>query len=287
MNQFKEFYGIFSEVWNQGFLGINIAKLINISLILIFFLWFRNKFTKIILSKISKLAEKINAKTAFSLINNLEEPVKMIPLIIGIFFVLDYIGFKDGALKLVGERTIKTLISCNIFWAVYVSVAPLSKFLNPLKKIFTTEIINWLVKTIKFFILFFCVATTLEIWGVNVGALIAGLGLLGIAGALGAQDLVKNLISGVLILVEKRFHIGDWILVDGLVEGTVEEIGFRSTLIRRFDKAPVFVPNTKLADAAVTNFTKMTYRRIFFILVFYILPQLTNLKTFVKELIII
>ncbi len=50
--------------------------------------------------------------------------------------------------------------------------------------------------------------------------------------------------------------------VDGVVEGVVETIGFRSTLIRRFDKAPVYVPNTALSDHAVTNFTQMTCRRI-------------------------
>jgi MscS family membrane protein len=80
--------------------------------------------------------------------------------------------------------------------------------------------------------------------------------------ALGAQDLFKNLIAGILILVEKRFHLGDWVLVDGVVEGEVETIGFRSTVIRRFDKAPVYVPNSKLSDDAVTNFAQMTHRRI-------------------------
>ena len=87
--------------------------------------------------------------------------------------------------------------------------------------------------------------------------------MFGVAVALGAQDLFKNLISGLLIISEKRFNIGDWINVDGVVEGTVEGMGFRSTIVRRFDKAPVYVPNAKLADSAVTNFSSMTHRRIF------------------------
>jgi MscS family membrane protein len=66
-----------------------------------------------------------------------------------------------------------------------------------------------------------------------------------------------------LILGEKRFRKGDWIRVEGVVEGTVENIGFRSTIIRRFDKAPVMVPNTNLSDTAVTNFSGMTHRRIY------------------------
>ncbi len=65
------------------------------------------------------------------------------------------------------------------------------------------------------------------------------------------------------MIAEKRFNIGDWIRVDGVIEGTVESIGFRSTLIRRFDKAPVFVPNSKLSDHAVINFSSMTHRRIY------------------------
>ena len=66
---------------------------------------------------------------------------------------------------------------------------------------------------------------------------IAGLGLFGVAVALGAQDLFKNLISGILVLVERRFQVGDWIFVEGVIEGTVESIGFRSTVVRRFDKS--------------------------------------------------
>ena len=102
----------------------------------------------------------------------------------------------------------------------------------------------------------------LEIWGIAVGPLLAGLGLFGAAVALGAQDLFKNLIGGMTIIAEKRFQPGEWIRVDGVVEGVVEDIGFRSTKVRRFDKAPVHVPNAALSDAVVTNFSRMTHRRI-------------------------
>jgi MscS family membrane protein len=95
-----------------------------------------------------------------------------------------------------------------------------------------------------------------------VGPIIAGLGLFGVAVALGAQDLFKNLIAGLFVIGERRFTVGDWILVDGVVEGTVQQIGFRTTTIRRFDRAPVYVPNSRLADNAVSNFSRMTHRRI-------------------------
>ena len=92
--------------------------------------------------------------------------------------------------------------------------------------------------------------------------MIAGLGLFGVAVALGAQDLFKNLISGIMILMEKRFTVGDVILVSGEVEGVVEQIGFRSTLVRRFDSTPVMVPNYKFAEQSVTNYTRRHHRRI-------------------------
>ena len=94
-------------------------------------------------------------------------------------------------------------------------------------------------------------------------ALLCASGLFGAAVALGAQDLFKNLIGGITIIAEKRFHPGEWIMVEGVVEGIVEEIGFRSTKVRRFDKAPVHVPNSSLSDTVVTNFSRMTNRRIY------------------------
>ena len=80
--------------------------------------------------------------------------------------------------------------------------------------------------------------------------------------ALGAQDLFKNLISGILVLVERRFQVGDWIFVEGVIEGTVESIGFRSTVVRRFDKSLATIPNFQFAENAVINNSQTTNRRI-------------------------
>ena len=94
--------------------------------------------------------------------------------------------------------------------------------------------------------------------GNQIGPIIAGLGLFGVAVALGAQDLFKNLISGILVLVEKRFKMGDWILVEGIIEGIVERIGFRSTVIRKFDKSLAIIPNFQFAENAVINVSQTT-----------------------------
>ena len=112
--------------------------------------------------------------------------------------------------------------------------------------------------------LFNRIVSVLELWGIDAASIIAGLGLFSVALALGAQNFFKNLIGGLLIIGEKRFKQGDWINIEGVAEGEVEKIDFRSTLIRRFDKAPIFVPNSVLSDSEIINFSAMPYRRIMF-----------------------
>ena len=122
-------------------------------------------------------------------------------------------------------------------------------------------------------------AAVLELWGIKIGPIIAGLGLFGVAVALGAQDLFKNLISGILVLVEKRFRMGDWIRVDGIIEGVVEKIGFRSTVIRKFDKSLAIIPNFQFAENAVINVSQTTNWLISWIITLQYDTTVDQLKT--------
>ena len=117
-------------------------------------------------------------------------------------------------------------------------------------------------RSLKILIFILGAAAVLELWGIKIGPIIAGLGLFGVAVALGAQDLFKNLISGILVLVEKRFKIGDWIAVEGIIEGIVEKIGFRSTTIRKFDKSLAIIPNFQFAENAVINVSETSNWRV-------------------------
>ena len=134
----------------------------------------------------------------------------------------------------------------------------IKKFENKISK----PLVDWTLRGLKIIIFILGVVAVLELWGIKVGPVIAGLGLFGVAVALGAQDLFKNLISGIMILMEGRFTVGDVILVSNEVEGVVEQIGFRSTLVRRFDSTPVMVPNYKFAEQSVTNHSRRHHRRI-------------------------
>lgn len=94
----------------------------------------------------------------------------------------------------------------------------------------------------------------------DVRGLLTGLGLGGLAFALAAQDVVKNLFGSFTIIVDRTFEVGDWVVIED-VEGTVEQVGFRSTRIRTFYNSLISVPNSKLVTTAVDNLGQRSYRR--------------------------
>jgi len=262
MQNFDQFWALVKDVWHTGVFGVDIGALISALGIFIIFLVLRGLITRFLIGALRFRASKTKNKLDDELLTALEEPIRMAPLILGAFLALQFLELEDH-FQDIADKFIRSLITAAIFWALYRAIKPLSNLLTRLEKVFTAVMMDWLVKAIKMVVAFIGVAAVLEIWGIQVGPILAGLGLFGVAVALGAQDLFKNLIAGILIIAERRFNKGDWVRVDSVVEGTVEQIGFRSTMVRRFDKAPVYVPNTKLADNAVTNFSAMTHRRIY------------------------
>lgn len=91
---------------------------------------------------------------------------------------------------------------------------------------------------------------------------LTGLSIGGVAIALAAQDTIKNFFGSVMIFIDKPFQVGDWV-TSGDIDGTVEEVGFRSTRIRTFRNSVMYVPNAKIADSVVDNHGLRKYRRFF------------------------
>lgn len=89
---------------------------------------------------------------------------------------------------------------------------------------------------------------------------LTGLSIGGVAIALAAQDTIKNFFGSIMIFIDKPFQVGDWV-TSGEIDGTVEEVGFRSTRIRTFRNSLMYVPNGKIADAVVDNHGLRQYRR--------------------------
>lgn len=262
MQYLNEFWAVVVDVWRTGAFGIDVGAIISALGIFALFLVLRGLITRFILGALRLKVGRTKTSLDDNVLTALEEPIRLVPIIFGAFLALQFLNLEDTYQDM-ADNLVRSLITAAIFWALFRAIKPLSGLLVRLESVFTEVMLAWMVKAVKILVAFIGVAAVLEIWGIQVGPILAGLGLFGVAVALGAQDLFKNLIAGILIIAERRFNLGDWIRVDGVVEGTVEQIGFRSTMVRRFDKAPVYVPNTNLSDNAVTNFTAMTHRRIY------------------------
>jgi MscS family membrane protein len=261
MELINNFSDIFLSVWKQGILGVDIFQiLIGIGIFLIF-LVFRGIISKVIIKKLEIISKKTTNKLDDTFVSSLIGPARFLPIVIGFFIASYYMSFSLEGREIV-DTINRTLITILIFWIIHQIIEPVSYVLSGLDQLLSRELIGWIIKSLKILIFILGLAAVLELWGIKIGPIIAGLGLFGVAVALGAQDLFKNLISGILVLVEKRFKIGDWISVDGVIEGTVEKIGFRSTSIRKFDKSLAIIPNFQFAENAVTNVSETSNWRI-------------------------
>ena len=258
MNVFENFKNLFLEVWKSGVSGINISEIIIALIIFTFFLFLRGVFAKFIVKRLENFVLKSSNKFDNSLVNSMEGPAKFFPIVIGFFVATSYVSVESNAIDTIN----RSLITILIFWTFHQAVGPFSVVIKSIEGLLSKDLINWIINAIKVLILILGLAAVLELWGIKIGPIIAGLGLFGVAVALGAQDLFKNLISGILVLIEKRFQVGDWIFVEGVIEGTVERIGFRSTVVRRFDKSLATIPNFQFAENAVINNSLITNRRV-------------------------
>ena len=188
-------------------------------------------------------------------------PVCFIPVVVAVLLITELIVW-GAQTAVVSAEINRSLFAILVFWALFQIVAPLCSAFYGHAQLFSHAMINWTARVVKIIVVAVGISVIMEIWGLRIGSILTGLGLFGLAAGLGAQDMVKNLIAGMFIIGEKRFKNGDWVQAEHIVDGVVENIGLRATKIRRWDMAPAYVPNAKLADNAVTNFGQMTYRKI-------------------------
>ena len=122
--------------------------------------------------------------------------------------------------------------------------------------------IKALGRVVRITIVVTAVLVGLDTLGFNIAGLMAAGGIGGLAIGLAAKDMLANFFGGVTVFIDRPFGIGDWILLEEKgIEGVVEEIGWRQTTIRKFDKRPVYVPNAVFTTASVENPSRMTKSR--------------------------
>ena len=261
MNFINSLFLQFKKVISDGVFGISLTDFAIILVTIFFALLIRGLFAKFIVSRVRSMVKKTANHIDDELFDALVPPFKLLPVVIAFLAITLYFDFQS-ILGLYLQKINQTLSTIFIFWLIHQSLIPLSKFFHKLDKLLSKALVLWLLRSTKYLVIFLGIVAVLEVWGIKVGPVIAGLGLFGVAVALGAQDLFKNLISGIMILLEKRFQIGDVICLPGHTEGTVEHIGFRSVLIRKYDSTPITLPNYLFAEAPILNYSNRKFRRI-------------------------
>jgi len=130
-----------------------------------------------------------------------------------------------------------------------------------LSKSSNVQLVSFLVITFKVITVITGIVLVLNSFTINITGVLAGLSIGGLALALAAQDTVKNLFGSVMLFIDKPFKVGDYIKGE-LIDGEVEDIGFRSTRIRTFEDSLIYIPNGRLADMTIDNFGLRKFRRI-------------------------
>ncbi len=244
---------------------------IGASLGIILLAWvFRQFLVKVILNVLRRFTSKTKTDLDDQLLSVVARPVKFIVVVIAVSVAVKILPFSSViAVKvdLFMDKMTRSLILFALFWSVYAGADVLASFVwHIMKKSGNTMndmVFTFIGSSIKVAALIFGIITVVQVWITNIGGILTGLGLGGLAFALAAQETAANLFGSITIMVDKPFSIGDWISTPD-VEGTVEEIGFRSTRIRTFTQAVITVPNSALSKAAVTNWSRMGKRRINF-----------------------
>ncbi|WP_291574053.1 mechanosensitive ion channel family protein [Clostridium sp. UBA4548] len=244
------------NIWKNVAIGTGIFVLL---------LFLRNIFAKYIIKILDKVFSKLNFRATHKVIMAFEGSFKSFFIVLGGYIFLRSLS---NALP-ISILLINNLLSTAIVLLIVNGLLNLTKDssilfekVNETYDVRIDKIFYPLIsKVLKAVVLAFAVIQIADIWGFDIKAFITGLGLGGLAFALAAKDFAANLIAGVVIIFDKPFSIGDWIKCRDL-EGVVEDISFRSTKIRTFEKVLITVPNSMLANDPILNFNRRDTRRV-------------------------
>ena len=232
--------------------------------ILLFFLLLRKIFTRYIFHWILKFMVKTDIQLMENMLKAFERPLRTLFIILGIYFALKFLPLslsQDQSVSKIFRSAIIVLIS----WGLYDLCASRAILSEEIQRRLNVDkiLLPFFSKIIRFIIIAMALVIVAHEWDYDVNGFIAGLGLGGLAFALAAQDALSNIVGGMVIILEKPFSIGDWIVTPS-VEGVVEDITFRSTKVRAFSHSLITVPNSTLANESITNYSQMGKRQITF-----------------------
>lgn len=249
--------------------GFYIQRIIYSFLILFAFLIFKNLFSKTIIKFIKKLAEKYGFRIVSLMVDSLEKPLRNLFIYTGMYCATYILPFSPGIstfiYKIFRTCVIITITQCLLNIVTAYGIVLNSNVVNQqIKSPIIKTLFPIIYKSIRVLIIVLAIVIIAAEFDLKqLNSILAGIGIGGAAFALASQDLIKNFFGGFVVLADKSFNVGDFINVDSN-EGTVEELGMRSTKIRTLNQEIVVVPNSKFTDSAVINYSKREARRVSF-----------------------
>ena len=256
----------FKVVWTSDFFGITVGEMATAAVVLFIFILMRKFFARTVIARLKRWANLTETDIDDKIIKALQQPLMFLFFIIGLSFTVNWITFGSHTEEIL-IRIIKSLMAFTIFWTGYRLVDPISilfdRLLTRLAGPVANEVKNYLLKFLKVFLFGSGIVAVLAQWGINPWPYFAGIGVLSLPFAFAAKDAVSNLFGGIkLILIDRAFSVGDWIETPSIGHGTVEQITLSTVKIRKFSKALQNVPNGIIANAAITNWSRMSNRRV-------------------------
>lgn len=240
-----------------------IGLLLGTALFALFF-FFRKKLSRLLSGLIGKLLFRKNEQQRDAVKKSLDRPLRAAWGFLGFFIFLRLLL---GALLFTGGILIflRIVVIVLVTWIIlnYISEGlPLFIHFGSEGR-FNATVMKFITNIIKVLTVIFSGVIIISELGYNISGLITGVGLGGLTFALAAQDSASNLFGGFVIIFDKPFQVGEWITTPS-VDGIVEDITIRSTKIRTFADSLITIPNSVLANQAITNWSKMNKREVSF-----------------------
>jgi len=256
----------FEIVWDSTFFDVSVGELAIAAIVMLFFLLVRRFFARVIISRLRRMVEKTKTKLDDQILDALQQPLMFLILIIGLSFVVQWIPFNENSENIL-VKILKSMIAFTIFWTGFRLIDPISiffdKFLAKIAGPVANEVKGYLLKILKIFLIGSGIVAVLAQWGIDPWPYFAGIGVLSLPFAFAAKDSVSNIFGGIkLILVDQVFKVGDWIEAPSIGHGTVEKVTLSTVRIRKFSKSIMTVPNGIIANEPITNWSRMSNRRI-------------------------
>ncbi len=245
----------------HSFLGVTYAQIILAVALFVLLLFIRPLAVTGLIKLLLKLSSKSKTSYDDKIVKALHKPLKFAFLIFGLYIFVSILYIQNEEVY----KVLDSLVIINFFWILAAIVHALQgivyKAMHKLTQELSDSLARFVLKLINILIWVLAGSSVLSLWGINVTALLASLGLGGLAFALAAKDTAANLFGSIAILIDKSIKIGDWIRVDG-IDGFVEDIGMRTTKIRTFEKSLIIVPNQIIANSKIENMSRRNSRRI-------------------------